>query len=174
MKRQHDHTPTDQREILPRAYRRAIGWTSLIWFAVMATACLLWAILGSGHFARTGIQPGEAIAIGVASLLVSYASFAPEYLGRRRAPASPTIPEGSGIAQRQSGRLVAGVVIRLIGTVALFLTCRYHMATPMELVAAMTITWYVLLTSVDVAVLVCELPKGALFQVSKNRSHNSG
>lgn len=55
--------------------------------------------------------------------------------------------------------MVFGVMIRLTGTVALFLSCRYHMATPTTWVAAMTIGWYVLLTFVDISVLARELPE---------------
>lgn len=57
-----------------------------------------------------------------------------------------------------------GMSIRVLGTVALFLTCRYHMATSTEMIAGLTIGWYVYLTSVEVFVLARELPKTARSQ----------
>ena len=54
--------------------------------------------------------------------------------------------------------LMAGIPIRLVGTVALFLACRYHMASPSEAIAVITISWYLLLTSIEVLVLVRQSP----------------
>ncbi len=48
--------------------------------------------------------------------------------------------------------LVAGIAmaVRLLGTVALFLLCRYQMVHSVESVAAMVLGWYVLLTTVEI------------------------
>lgn len=66
--------------------------------------------------------------------------------------------------QRQTGPMseffvaaLAGMILRVIGTVALFLTCRYHMAASVEMIVGMTIGWYLLLTSVEVVTLAREL-----------------
>ncbi len=96
--------------------------------------------------------------LAVASLFFSYASLLPLKLGRDDRVDGVRADERA-LASRRTSRLVAGVMIRLLGTVALFLTCRYHMATSAGVIAAMTIGWYVLLTSIEVVVVARELPR---------------
>ncbi len=155
MTRESNDRPFAGREMMPRPFRHALVWTTASW-------CVAAVIVASVLFAVKD-QPilfGDALLIAVASLLISYASLLPGLVDYHSLRTLSQIPERVA-GQRQSGMLVAGVVIRLIGTVALFLTCRYQMATPSELVAAMTIGWYVLLTLVDTVVLARELPRTA-------------
>ena len=46
-----------------------------------------------------------------------------------------------------------GMLFRIVGTVALFLFCRYQLAEPAGWAAAMTLTWYLLLTTVEIVTL---------------------
>ena len=155
MTRESNDRPFAGREMMPRPFRHALVWTTAIW-------CVAAAIVTGALFAVKD-QPiliGEAVLIAIASLLISYASLLPGLVDYHSLRTLKQLPERVA-GQRQSGMLVVGVVIRLLGTVALFLTCRYQMATPSELVAAMTIGWYVLLTLVDTVALARELPRSA-------------
>ena len=71
----------------------------------------------------------------------------------------PGLLESPATATACIVNLMAGMPIRLVGTVALFLTCRYHMASSSEMIAGMTIGWYVLLTSIEVFVLARSVPR---------------
>ena len=53
---------------------------------------------------------------------------------------------------------MAGMVIRLLGTVALFAVCRYQMAELTHLVAVAVLGWYVLLTITEVGLLAWLAP----------------
>ncbi len=87
----------------------------------------------------------DAIVIAISSVLVACLAMLPGLFSRRRS---------GGIIVN----LMAGIPIRLVGTVALFLACRYHMASPSEVIAVMTISWYLLLTFIEVLVLVRQSP----------------
>lgn len=67
---------------------------------------------------------------------------------------------GSG---ESAGRITigfsVGVIIRLLGTVALVALCSYHLPAAKKEIAGMILAWYVYLTSVDVAVLAMLLPR---------------
>ena len=52
-----------------------------------------------------------------------------------------------------SGPLLASVMLRIIGTVALFALCRYQMAASAESIAAMCLGWYIYLTVIGVGLL---------------------
>lgn len=135
----HDITITERS--YRRSFARALAWVIAPW--AMAAVVMV-AVVNSLNPALLSM----AVIIAIASVLIACLSMLPGLL--RRA---------------QSGGIVvavmAGIMIRLIGTVALFLTCRYHMASPVEMIAAMTIGWYVLLTSIEVFVLIRESPRDA-------------
>jgi hypothetical protein len=139
---------------LKRSYARALRWMIAGWLVGIAFVVPL---VGSD----SGMLP-DALAIAVASAAIACLSMIPGFLTltHTRKPARPerqTETHGS----RFAGSLAAGMLIRVTGTVALFLTCRYHMATTTEMIAGMTIGWYLLLTSLEVLVLARELPKTA-------------
>lgn len=132
---------------MKRSFVHAFGWILIGWAAAL---CILVCVVGqtdAGMFS-------DSMIIAVASVAIACASMLPGLLtrGGSRAHAQG---QGSGLA----AGLFAGILIRLVGTVALFLTCRYHMASTTEMIAGMTIGWYLLLTSIEVFVLVRELPK---------------
>ncbi|TWU04371.1 hypothetical protein [Stieleria varia] len=70
------------------------------------------------------------------------------------------LPKGAGQSSPASTvhSFLAGMVIRLFGTVALFALCRYHMAASPEQIAAMTLGWYCWLTVTEVVLLVRLVP----------------
>ncbi len=131
-------------------YLRVLRWVFAVWVVSLA---LLVAGFMTGIF-HTLINLTDLIVIAAASGGIAVLSMLPGILGP--APSGSTPAAASG---RLAMNLFAGMGIRLAGTVALFLTCRYHMATSSEMIAGMTIGWYVLLTSVEVFVLARELPK---------------
>jgi hypothetical protein len=49
--------------------------------------------------------------------------------------------------------ILVAMAIRVAGTVALFLFCRYQMGVPPQAIALMVCGWYVLLTSFEVSLL---------------------
>jgi len=61
--------------------------------------------------------------------------------------------------QRLAIGFSAGVVIRLLGTVALLGLCSYHLPAAKEQIAGWILAWYVYLTSVDVMALAMLLPR---------------
>ena len=179
MTRDHNDTSSARREVLTRPYRLAILWTTVIWLVVVA-AFLCRSFLGTAQLAE--VSSGEALTVAIASLLIAYTAVLPGLFDnwvRETGKADEAITTGTRQSDRQlrqTGLLVAGVMIRLLGTVALFLTCRYQMATPTEAVAAMTIGWYVLLTFVEVLVMARELPDaiGGAVESGSSRSPASG
>lgn len=160
-------------EAFGRAMRRSLWWTSVAWMVTVGVGSVVWLLVGglgasdlfpsnlfpsdSGRTASSA-KADEALVLSVASLLIAYGSLLPLKFGRDGRDHGVRVDE-SELASRRTSSLVAGVLIRLLGTVALFLTCRYHMATSVGIIAAMTIGWYVLLTSIEVFVLARELPR---------------
>ncbi|MGB0595709.1 MAG: hypothetical protein ACPGLY_03285 [Rubripirellula sp.] len=119
-----------------QSHHESMRWTAiacLISFGLLMTVRFTWPAIFRW-------SPVDAGFIAVGSWVVAWISLAP---GLRMTPHS------TGFCQV----LLFGIVIRLLGTVALFLTCRYHMASSAEVIAGMTIGWYVLLTSIEVFVL---------------------
>lgn len=55
--------------------------------------------------------------------------------------------------------LLASVILRILGTVALFLLCRYHLAASDDLLAGNVVGWYLFLTVIEVTALVRFLPQ---------------
>ena len=81
-------------------------------------------------------------------------------------------PSPNGRAKNDySTPLMASVILRLVGTVALFLLCRYQMAASDELIAAAVVGWYVFLTIVEVTALARRLPQ---FGAGPNRGQLGG
>ncbi|MEM0924900.1 MAG: hypothetical protein AAGJ83_02570 [Planctomycetota bacterium] len=127
--------PTDIAFLNDR-FRLAIIATTAVGFPVfliIATVCFLSPLEGTPTV-------GDMCIVALGSLLVAHGSMAPGLVFQRF--------EG-GIHTA----MVAGITIRLVGTVALFLTCRYQLASSAEFLAGTAIGWYVLLTSVEVVIL---------------------
>ena len=129
---------------------------------------LLLSQTGMGERWLAGVRTGDTIFVAIASLLIAFAAMIPGWsINRIRGEAGRSQPTGASagvdrpgnlgqsaaLARKQTTRLMASVLIRLFGTVALFLACRYQMATPIEKLAAMVLGWYVLLTFVEILML---------------------
>ncbi len=100
------------------------------------------------HFAAVGMVTAFSGLVAVVALL-------PGLLVAGWSTASPR-----GRAENDySTPLMASVILRLVGTVALFLLCRYQMAAADELIAAVVVGWYVFLTIVEVTALARRLPQ---------------
>ncbi len=52
-----------------------------------------------------------------------------------------------------------GMTIRILGTVALFLLCRYQMVAQTMQIAVWVLTWYFYLTVVEILLFVCQSPQ---------------
>jgi hypothetical protein len=152
-------TPIDLgEEAFGRAMRRSLWWTSIAWMAAFGVGSLTWLFVGGSGRVTSIVKPDEALVLAVVSLLIAYGSLLPLKFARDDRDDGVRVDQ-TELASRRTASLVAGVMIRLLGTVALFLTCRYHMATAVGVIAAMTIGWYVLLTSIEVFVVARELPR---------------
>ncbi len=66
---------------------------------------------------------------------------------------------GEMAAERLAIGFSSGVVIRLLGTVALLGLCSYHLPAAKEQIAGWTLAWYVYLTTIDVTALAVLLPR---------------
>ena len=103
----------------------------------------------------------DAVAIAAASGVIACVSILPGMLMQFVVPRGQAADQTTELWGHVTAALAAGMMIRLLGTVALFLTYRYHMASSTEMIAGMTIGWYVFLTSIEVLVLAKTLPKSA-------------
>ncbi|NND99036.1 MAG: hypothetical protein HKN47_17100 [Pirellulaceae bacterium] len=123
-----------------------ISWVLLGTLLVGAVA-----LLGPEHFA-------EVVVITVASGLIAIGSLLPGLLTQRWRENTAKLRSNRRPNPNYASALMLGVLLRLIATVALFVMCRYQMAAPVAWIAALTIFWYVVLTSVEVACLARNLP----------------
>lgn len=106
-------------------------------------------------FSRAASLPADAsqaIAITLGSLIVAVAAAVPGVLTERggRFHAAP---------EQLAVGFSAGVVIRLLGTVALLGMCSYHFPAAKEQTAGWILAWYVFLTTVEVMALAMLLPR---------------
>lgn len=157
---------TDERDVNPVAteavpvdhtapFRSALMWVAAAWAVgavIVGGACLL-------SPAASPFDPLAAAVITIGSGLVAGgAVFAGALLHRSLSP--PPCLGDSKPASNPAATLLASAVavmsLRLVGTVALFLTCRYHLAASVEVVGSMTVGWYLYLTTVEVAAVAHE------------------
>ena len=135
--------PTAPRRRFVVALRRIlVGWGC--GFAVAVT--LAW-------FLSPGLVTA-VVSISVASGMIAVAALAPiTWLDDRRdvsiqpagQTADPSRPTGDLLSA-----FMLGIIVRLVGTVALFLLCRYQMGQQPEVIAVLVGGWYVFLTSLEV------------------------
>ncbi len=128
--------------------RIAAGVTT-IWLLVFPVTC----VLGTGflptHILET-ITLYDYFIVSLGSLLISYLSLIP-FAHASRTEKGTT--ERSRVASSEksvasTGNLfLIGMTIRFVGTIALFVLCRYQMASADESIAAASIVWYVVLTA---------------------------
>ena len=130
-----------------------------MWVGWAIGVILMGGFIGLGDVSRWS----DAAVIAFASGVIASLSMLPGLLGGPTFGRSESETESETLGQwsRFSAAAMVGLIIRVTGTLALFLTCRYHMASTSEMIAAMTIGWYLLLTSIEVFVLVRALPNVA-------------
>lgn len=128
----------------------AIAWTIGLAFSL--------GIVGSGVANFNGsLLLSIGIGSGLVALMGGVPGLATELL--------PGIDESPG---RHTIGFSAGVLIRLLGTVALVALCSYHMPAAKKEIAGMILAWYLYLTTVDVFVLATLLPRLDRPAVTKN------
>ncbi len=144
----HHRSDVTQRELATVA-RSAFRAVALLWLLAAAVV-----FIASTALSTDNAWAAVVITIG-SGLIAATAMLAPIVL--------PTV-KARRMRAGQTGSIhhffvaaAAGMTLRLIGTVALFLTCRYHLAASTEMIAAMTIGWYIFLTSVEVTILARDL-----------------
>lgn len=108
----------------------------------------------------------EAMVIAVASGIIGVIAMLPSLLSLRgiKHQTGQSSRSQRGLAEHWTSiaaAVLAGTGIRMIGTVALILTCRYQMASTTEMIVAMTIGWYLLMTTIEVIALGRLLPAHA-------------
>lgn len=145
--------PTIERS-MQRSFVHALTWVIVGWSIV--TSILLLTI---DH--RDTAMFTDTVVIAVASGAIACVSVLPGMLMQFVAPKGEARCQSPELWGRFTTALAAGMMIRSIGTVALFLTYRYQMASSTGMIAGMTLGWYVFLTSIEVLVLAKTLPKAA-------------
>ena len=155
MPQTESHRPSDFGRTLKRSHLRAFYRVTVGWVLGLALLyCLMLAYQQQEALS-------DALIIAVSSGIIACLSMLPALFQGWRDEPGQRLSESNHPWQRFTVCLLAGMMIRVTGTVALFLTCRYHMSASTELIAGMTIGWYVLLTSLEVSALARELPKTA-------------
>lgn len=137
-----------------RSFATALVGVIVAW-TVFTAALLIW----------TGQQDtqlfADTVVISVASVVIAISSVLPGLLMQFDLASDDSQSQVSQLWGCVTVALAAGMMIRVVGTVALFLTYRYHMASSSEMIAGMTLGWYVILTAIEVMVLAKTLPKSA-------------
>ncbi|MEM9586795.1 MAG: hypothetical protein AAGA03_05905 [Planctomycetota bacterium] len=129
-------TQAARQDPFPRLHAKAMSTGVAAWSAgLLVAASCIWA---GGQWSLA-----EFAAVSVGSLLVSILALVPGML-RFRNRDQPMGDVEAGLLSVGSG-----MIFRLGGTVALFLCCRYHMATSDRVVAVWVLGWYLVLTTVE-------------------------
>lgn len=152
----YDESP-EQPEIersMQRSFLQALTWIIVGWSLASG---ILWFMIGHRD---TGLFT-DALVIAVGSGVIACVALIPGMLIRMIVRNGEAKCQSAELWGRLAAALLAGMVIRSVGTVALFLTYRYQLASSTEMIAGMTLSWYVYLTSIEVFVLARSLPKSA-------------
>ena len=132
-------------------YVRATCWTLAAWIVfglvVVGVVMSCW----PGLFV-------EAVVISVASGATAMVSLVPGFVPQIRSVDGQTGQDTNG-RQNYINCVFSGMILRLVATVALFVLCRYQMAASDQWIAGMIISWYAVLTAVEVIVLARYFPQ---------------
>lgn len=123
---------------------------------------------------RTSITSTEYFLISAGSLTIAYLALSPMIWHSFRHRREVTTTHSGGENSLVGSLLLIGVTIRLVGTVALFLVCRYQMDYSASAVAAITIGWYVYLTFVEVIATVFQMSRLGLQRSPQNLGKHDG
>ena len=139
----------------PAPFAWATVWVVAISLAVTAISAAASVWLQEVLPAAVQIGLANAMLIGIGSGMIAVVSLIPGLIiefSLREAHSN----EGP---RDYTPAVLAGILIRLLGTVALFLLCRYQMAPSADTIAGWILGWYILLTATEVVVLAKRLPK---------------
>ncbi len=136
----------------------ALAWVAAAW-AVGVIALGIVCFVVSTDASLDPLAAG-VIAIG-SGLIACGAMLAGGWLFRQLSPRSSLADSEPNHAQANAllAATAAGMFLRLVGTVALFLSCRYHLAASEVVIGTMAVGWYLYLTSVEVTALARELKR---------------
>jgi hypothetical protein len=136
----------------------ALAWVAAAW-AVGAVAVGIFCLVASTVASLDPLAAG--VITSGSGLIACGAMLAGGWLYRQLSPRSSPADSEPNHAQANAllAATLAGMFLRLVGTVALFLSCRYHLAASVEVIGTMTVAWYLYLTSVEVAALARELKR---------------
>ncbi|MGB7344635.1 MAG: hypothetical protein WBD20_10500, partial [Pirellulaceae bacterium] len=143
----HRSSPSEARS---GTFLNAAKVVSVVWVLVAVVFLSATRVFAAGHLR-------EMIVISVLSGLIALVSLVPGLVGeltRRFAPESPTTASEQ---QNHLGPLFGGIILRMLGTVALFVLCRYQLAGSVKWIAAVILGWYVVLTFTEIAMLAHSL-----------------
>lgn len=151
-----NHPQPNQQPVIDRfsrcPFNKALCWTLLGWSSV---TLILWLTMDRVDADLVN----DSLLIALASGAVACLALIPGLLIQFAIPTG----EAKSRSLEPWGRLIValslGITIRSVGTVALFLTYRYQLASSTEMIAAMVLGWYVFLTSIEVIVLARSLPE---------------
>ncbi|WP_168563743.1 hypothetical protein [Crateriforma spongiae] len=152
----------DQRRPL-RPFETSLRWMLVGWAAMLpAAAVVAWAV----PVLAAGLPARHWLALAISSLIVAVAAVTPAMVrGRLREAATAGQDVGGSdgedaLAYQGFGaEFVLSALLRLVGTVVLFMLCRYHMAASDRITAAWLLAWYVYLVTLEVISLARTIPK---------------
>ncbi len=136
-------------------FRHILGRIALAWVVGCAVASLV-GVLGLADMAEHRI-----LRISFASGFIGFAAILP--FSRKAAWRIGGAPV-AGFLAGELGLFVAfsiGMGIRITGTVALFLACRYQMVASEGEIAAFVLVWYVYLTLIEIALVLYRAEPGS-------------
>lgn len=133
---------------LARVFTRAHRWVAAAWMSgtlLLGLVSWLW-------------QPASldaVLLISLASAAIAHLALLPGSLIGRIAVFEPLAADSGSEGQVQASLLavIAAMTIRLAGTVALIVWCKYQMAETMALIIGTSLFWYFALTSLEVVLL---------------------
>ncbi len=152
---QSTESESTTREIFVLAIRRfAVAWLLLLAISSVATYLIAFEAFGA------------SLVIAIASGFVSLVAMLPGLMIERR------MDEKTAETNSLISSIFAAMGIRVTGTVALFLLCRYEMGLPQQTIAFFVCGWYVLLTSIEVSLLVLSVHSLSVKSLTTNTESN--
>ena len=153
--RSDHHVPTRQET---RSMAITIGFKiTLAWITILGASLIVGAALLSRETLETTI-PSNYCLISLGNLLVAYLTLMPlRHVGQKKALGENRVaPKRVGAAD-VSSLMLSGMAIRFIGTIALFVVCRYQMSASDDLIALTCIAWYLIFSAIITHAMATEV-----------------
>ena len=142
----------------PAPFAWATGWAVVISLAALGITAAASVWMKPWLPAALEIGLANAVLIGIGSGTIAVLSLTPGLV----IEFAHQDPRSDAASRDYMAAVLAGILIRLLGTVALFLLCRYQMAPSADTIAGWVLSWYVLLTATEVVVLSKRLSKSVV------------